>query len=58
MEMGARILVSRIFVPIYGFRAICFTDQTAWIAATIYCGVVCIWVVKHITKKLQNSHIF
>jgi putative MATE family efflux protein len=54
MEMGARILVSRIFVPIYGFRAICFTDQTAWIAATIYCGVVCIWVVKHVTQKLQS----
>jgi hypothetical protein len=34
--MLARSLVSTIFVPIFGYTAICFTDQSAWIAATIF----------------------
>ncbi len=35
-EMIARILVSLIFVPLVGFNAICWADQTAWIAACTY----------------------
>lgn len=55
MEMGARILVSRRFVPLYGFTAICFTDQSAWIAATLYCGAVCMWCVRRVTRKLEKA---
>ena len=36
LEMLARSLVSTIFVPMFGYTAICFTDQSAWIAATIF----------------------
>ncbi|MBO4903413.1 MAG: MATE family efflux transporter [Lachnospiraceae bacterium] len=35
-EMIARICVSVIFVPLVGFNAICWADQTAWIAACCY----------------------
>lgn len=55
MEMGARILVSRIFVPVYGFTAICFTDQSAWVAATIYCGAVCMWCMRRVTRQLEKN---
>lgn len=55
LEMGARILVSSIFVPLYGFTAICFTDQAAWVSATIYCAVVCVWCVKRITAKFEKN---
>lgn len=51
IEMLARILVSRIFVPIYGFLAICYTDQSAWITATIYCVIVCSWCVRRVSKR-------
>ena len=30
------ITLSAIFVPMFGYTAICFTDQSAWIAATIF----------------------
>ena len=36
IEMIARCAVSSVFVPLYGYTAICFTDQSAWISASIY----------------------
>lgn len=54
LEMFARIFVSRKFVPKYGFTAICYTDQAAWIVAALYCTVVCIICVKKASEK--NIH--
>lgn len=51
LEMFARIFVSRKFVPEYGFTAICYTDQAAWIVAALYCTVVCIICVKKASEK-------
>ncbi|MDE6679717.1 MAG: MATE family efflux transporter [Ruminococcus sp.] len=51
LEMFARIIVSRKFVPIYKFTAICYTDQVAWIVASIYCTIVCIICVKKASEK-------
>jgi len=51
LEMFARIFVSKKFVPEYGFTAICYTDQCAWIVATIYCIIVCIICVKKASAK-------
>ncbi|MEI3526174.1 MAG: MATE family efflux transporter [Eubacteriales bacterium] len=36
MEMIARTVVSLGFVGTFGYTAICFADQTAWIAACVY----------------------
>ena len=36
IEMIARVTVARAFVPRFGYTAICWTDQSAWITATIY----------------------
>lgn len=35
-EMIARILVSVVAVPLWGFWAICFGDPTAWVFAVIF----------------------
>lgn len=51
MEMIARIVVSLVFVPVFGFTAICFADQTAWISACIYIVPTCAYCVKKISKK-------
>lgn len=45
MEMIARIFVSKVFVPVYGFTAICFADQTAWVAACLYIVPTCFYCI-------------
>lgn len=51
MEMIARIVVSLVFVPVFGFTAICFADQTAWISACIYIVPTCLYCVREISQK-------
>lgn len=50
-EMIARILVSVFFVPLYGFTAICFADQSAWVSACFYIIPVCLGCVRKISLK-------
>jgi len=52
-EMVARIFVSMVFVSTYGFTAICFADQTAWISACFYIVPVCISCVKRVSKTVK-----
>lgn len=52
VEMVARIFVSSVFVPIYGFNAICFADQAAWVMACMYIVPVCMWCVR---KEQRNK---
>ena len=58
VEMFARILISKIFVPIYGFSAICFTDQCAWFSATVYCVIVCAVCLKKVTEMLSVKKLY
>ena len=53
LEMIARITVSFGFVPRYGFKAICFADQSAWISAAIYIVIALLWVLNRI--KIRRS---
>lgn len=50
VEMLARIAVSLIFVPLFGFTAICFADQAAWVSAVLYIVPTCILCVRKISK--------
>jgi putative MATE family efflux protein len=52
MEMIARITVSTLLVPHYGYTAICFADQSAWIAACIYIVPTCLNCLKKVRKKI------
>lgn len=56
MEMIARISVSTLAVPVFGFTAICFTDQSAWISACIYIVPTCLLCLSRI-KSIRNSNI-
>ena len=51
VEMVARIATSKIFVPLYGFTAICFADQSAWVSAVIYIVPVCFLCIKKVSNK-------
>ena len=50
-EMVARVLVSMTFVPRFGYTAVCWTDQCAWVTATIYITTVCLLLLRKIDRK-------
>ena len=53
-EMIARIIVSMGFAGTYGYTAICFADQTAWVSACIYIVPTCILCMKNSIKMLEK----
>lgn len=53
LEMVARCLVAFIFVPIFAFEAITWTDQCAWTVALLYFIPMAIYVFKQMEKKLK-----
>lgn len=53
MEMVARCVVSLGFVPFFGFTAICFADQSAWLAACLYIVPTCLYCIKLCEKRLN-----
>ncbi len=53
-EMLARILVSLIAVPIWGYVAVCFGDSTAWLFADFFL-VPAFWYVYKQIKKIQRA---
>ncbi len=50
-EMVARIVVSIVFVPMYGYYAICWADQAAWVSACCYIVPTFIYCVRRLSKK-------
>lgn len=52
VEMIARIVVCVGLMPMLGFNAICYADQTAWVAAVLYIVPTCFYCVKKIEKEL------
>ncbi len=55
VEMVARIAASKIFVPLYGFTAICFADQSAWVSAVLYIVPVCFFCIRKITESTESK---
>lgn len=54
-EMIARILVSLIAVPIWGYTAVCFGDSTAWLFADIFLIPAFYYVYKRIKQMKQSK---
>ncbi len=55
VEMVARIAVSKIFVPLYGFTAICFADQSAWVSAVLYILPVCYFCTRFVQDNSKKK---
>ncbi len=51
-EMIARILVSLLVVPAFGFLGVCFGDPLAWIAADLFLAPAFWYVYKVISRRL------
>ena len=54
-EMFARIIVSVGFVGTFGYTAICFADQTAWVSASCYIFPTCLYCMKKVTKWIRSE---
>ena len=46
LEMVARTSMSLLAIPAFGYLAACFTDQTAWVAATTYIMIDYMMIMK------------
>lgn len=53
-EMIARTVVSLGFVGAFGYTAICFADQTAWVTAACYIFPTCLYCIRKSAKKLAE----
>lgn len=51
-EMVARALVGFLFVPKFGFVAVCTASPLAWIFADIFLIIAYIYVIKRVKKRL------
>ena len=56
IEMIARTAMGLFLVPIWGYFAICWTDQAAWVTATIYLVITVIKVFRQRTNEV-NAYI-
>lgn len=54
LEMIARILVSLLAVPAFGYLAVCFGDPTAWIFADAFLIPAFIYVYRRILRMKKN----
>ena len=55
LEMIARIVVSLVFVPRYGYQAICYADQCAWLSACIYIVPTCLLCLKKCMRLVSDD---
>ena len=59
VEMIARGIVATVFVPKFGYDAICWTDQTAWATAAVYITIICMVVLRKVSAILgPDSKVF
>lgn len=54
-EMIARIVVSLVLVPLFGFWGTCVADQAAWSAACLYLWPTLRWCLKKIKTDLDRA---
>lgn len=54
-ELVARGVMSLFVIPAFGFIAVCFTDQLAWIAATAVVVPVFLAIIKRLEKRMQKE---
>ena len=52
---GRTVFSGVAFVGTFGYTAICFADQAAWIAACCYSVPTCLWCMKKSIAKLKRT---
>ena len=55
LEMIARCAVCLLLVPKFGFTAICFADQAAWMMTAAFVLIVCLLEVRHCEQRYEEQ---
>ena len=55
IEMVARMVVALVFVPRFGYTAICCGDQAAWVTAIIYLIPMCMYLVNKVERQVNGQ---
>ena len=50
LEMIARTVAGRFFVPVLGFTAACFASPAAWICADLFLLPACLGCIAHLRR--------
>ena len=51
LEMIARSVVGRCFVPVLGFEAACFASPAAWLCADLFLIPACVFCIHHLRHR-------
>ena len=57
LEMGARTFVSLTFTGTFGYNAITWADQCAWISAAVYVFPMCMHSLKQTEQKFKQEDL-
>lgn len=53
-EMAARTVTAFLLVPLWGFRAVCYANPIAWLAASLFL----VWAYRHCIHRIQPAAQF
>lgn len=53
-EMAARTVTAFLLVPLWGFRAVCYANPIAWLAASLFL----VWAYRHCIRRIQPTAQF
>ena len=55
LEMIARTVVGRYFVPSLGYTAACFASPAAWICADLFLIPACLGCIAHLRRRSPTA---
>ncbi|MDE7296761.1 MAG: MATE family efflux transporter [Clostridia bacterium] len=53
VELGSRVLTAFVFVKIWGFTGVCFSNPIAWVACDVFL-MIAYYIVMHAIKKKEK----
>jgi len=54
LEMVARCAVCLFLVPRFGYTAICYADQTAWVCAAVFVFIACVIEIRNGERRYEE----
>ena len=57
LELAARALMALLVIPRFGYIAVCFTDQTAWVVAAVFVVIVFLVEMRRLERKAAKREV-
>lgn len=55
LELAARAMMALLVIPKFGYIAVCFTDQAAWVVAAVFVVIVFLVEMRRLEKKAEKK---